>query len=81
VSCNDIEQVDYNSLFSTIPLPLSQGVLLALVQQLSCDLEKDTGRKLLWITEASNVLNPNDPLLAQYSISFLHELRVVKKRN
>jgi len=64
-------QVDYNSLFSTIPLPLSQGVLLALVQQLSCDLEKDTGRKLLWITEASNVLNPNEPLLAQYMRSIL----------
>lgn len=67
-------QVDYNSLFSTIPLPLSQSVLLALVQQLSCDLEKDTGRKLLWITEASNVLNPNDPLLAQYMRSILNNV-------
>eukprot|EP00252_Welwitschia_mirabilis_P021119 TRINITY_DN5321_c0_g1_i1.p1 TRINITY_DN5321_c0_g1~~TRINITY_DN5321_c0_g1_i1.p1 ORF type:complete len:1265 (-),score=309.02 TRINITY_DN5321_c0_g1_i1:127-3921(-) len=67
-------QVDFGSLFSKVPLPLSQGVLLALVQQLSCELEKDTGNKLSWITEASNVLDPHDPLLAHYMRQILAEV-------
>ncbi|KAH9304800.1 hypothetical protein KI387_009204, partial [Taxus chinensis] len=59
-------QVDPKSLFLMVPLPLSQGVLLALVQQLGHDLEHDIGHKLVWIREASTVLNPNDPLLVPH---------------
>lgn len=59
-------QVDPHSLFTMVPFPLSQGVLLALVQQLAYDLENDFGRKLVWIKEACTVLNPSDPLLAPH---------------
>jgi len=67
-------QMDQVNLFSTVPLPLSQGVLLSLVQQLGCDLGKDTARKLSWIREAALALNPDDPLLAPHMRPFLEQL-------
>lgn len=67
-------QLNEAHLFSTVPLPLSQGVLLSLVQQLGCDLDKDTTRKLSWIREAALALNPDDPLLAPHMRPFLHQL-------
>eukprot|EP01018_Ginkgo_biloba_P013901 Gb_28448 [translate_table: standard] len=67
-------QVDPSSLFSKVPLPLSQGVLLSLVQQLGCDLGKDTTHKLVWIREAALALNPNDPLLAPHMRPILEQL-------
>jgi len=67
-------QMDETQLFSTAPLPLSQGVLLSLVQQLGCDLGKDTTRKLSWIREAALALNPDDPLLAPHMRPFLQQL-------
>lgn len=67
-------QLDEAHLFSTVPLPLSQGVLLSLVQQLGCDLGKDTARKLSWIREAALALNPDDPLLAPHMRPFLQQL-------
>eukprot|EP01018_Ginkgo_biloba_P006544 Gb_36346 [translate_table: standard] len=67
-------QVDYKSLFSMVPFPLSQGVLLSLVQQLGFDLEKDTADKLVWIREASSVLNPNDLMLARHMRGILTHL-------
>eukprot|EP01018_Ginkgo_biloba_P025568 Gb_04906 [translate_table: standard] len=67
-------QADPQSLFSTVPLPLSQGVLLSLVQQLGCDLGKDTARKLVWIREAALALNPNDPILAPHMRPILEQL-------
>lgn len=66
--------MDEAHLFSTVPLPLSQGVLLSLVQQLGCDLGKDTARKLSWIREAALALNPDDPLLAPHMRPFLEQL-------
>lgn len=67
-------QADPQSLFSMVPLPLSQGVLLSLVQQLSCDLGKDTARKLVWIREAALALNPNDPILSHHMRPILGDL-------
>ena len=67
-------QMDQVNLFNTVPLPLSQGVLLSLVQQLGCDLGKDTARKLSWIREAVLALNPGDPLLAPHMRPFLEQL-------
>ncbi|KAJ7536025.1 hypothetical protein O6H91_12G054200 [Diphasiastrum complanatum] len=69
--CN---QVDPASLFGTNPLPLSQGVILSLMQQLGCDLDKDTASKLNWIKEAALRLNPIDPLLAPHMRRFLDQL-------
>lgn len=54
-----------------MPLPVSQGVLLSLVRQLSFDLLKDTGPKLLWIKEAALALNPDDPILVPHLRAYL----------
>lgn len=69
--CN---QVDPTTLFTMSPPPLSQGVLLALVQQLGCDLGHDTGKKLMWIKGAALALNPRDPGLAPHMRHFLEKL-------
>ncbi|KAL6999060.1 hypothetical protein U1Q18_000227 [Sarracenia purpurea var. burkii] len=57
-------QVDLQRILSMVPLPLSQRVLLSLLQQLACDISKDTTQKLTWMTEATVALNPNDPTIA-----------------
>ncbi|CAM6081699.1 unnamed protein product [Calypogeia fissa] len=67
-------QVDVKALFAATPLPLSQGVLLSLVQQLGCDLGKDTAHKLEWIREGALALNPKDPVLAPHMRPFLEQL-------
>ena len=46
-----------------VPLPLNQGVLLALLQQLACDISKETSRKLGWITDVAVAINPTDPMI------------------
>lgn len=67
-------QVDLAAIFTTSPTPLSQGVLLALVQQLGCDLGNDTSKKLMWIKDAALALNPHDPVLASHMRHFLEKL-------
>ncbi|XP_059646155.1 enhancer of mRNA-decapping protein 4-like, partial [Cornus florida] len=57
-------QVDLQGILSMIPLPLSQGVLLSLLQQLACDIRKDTPRKLGWMTDVAVAINPADPMIA-----------------
>ncbi|XP_030546415.1 enhancer of mRNA-decapping protein 4-like [Rhodamnia argentea] len=57
-------QVDLQKILSISPLPLSQGVLLALLQQLACDMSKETPRKVSWMTEVAVVINPGDPMIA-----------------
>ncbi|KAF2282628.1 hypothetical protein GH714_039523 [Hevea brasiliensis] len=57
-------QVDLQEILSMVPLPLSQGVLLALLQQLACDISKETSRKLAWMTDVAVAINPADPLIA-----------------
>lgn len=47
-------------------LPLSQGVLLSLLQQLACDISKDTSRKLVWMKDVAMVINPGDVMIAQH---------------
>ncbi|KAK1273995.1 Enhancer of mRNA-decapping protein 4 [Acorus gramineus] len=57
-------QVDLKGICATVPLPLSQGVLLSLLQQLACDISNETGRKLGWITDVAVAINPTDPTIA-----------------
>lgn len=64
-------QLDPSSLLATVPLPISQVILLQLVQYLSFDLQNDTGHKLLWIKEAALALNPEDPRLVPHMRAFL----------
>lgn len=59
-------QVDLRSILSTVPLPLSQGVLLSLLQQLACDIHKDTPQKLSWMTDVAVAINPTDPMIAMH---------------
>ncbi|PKA50505.1 Enhancer of mRNA-decapping protein 4 [Apostasia shenzhenica] len=57
-------QVDLHGLCSMVPLPLTQGVLLALLQQLACDIGNDTARRLGWMTEVAAAINPADPVIS-----------------
>jgi len=66
-------QLDPSPLLATVPLPVSQGVLLSLVRHLSFDLLKDTGHKLLWIKEAALALNPEDPRLVPHMRGYLEQ--------
>ncbi|PIN09335.1 WD40 repeat nuclear protein [Handroanthus impetiginosus] len=56
-------QVDLPGILSMNPLPLSQGVLLSLLQQLACDISKETPRKLMWMREVLSAINPTDPMI------------------
>ncbi|KAG6519803.1 hypothetical protein ZIOFF_023312 [Zingiber officinale] len=56
-------QVDLHAICSTVPLPLSQGVLLALLQQLACDIGNETSRKVGWMTDVAVVINPADQMI------------------
>ncbi|XP_031478958.1 enhancer of mRNA-decapping protein 4 isoform X2 [Nymphaea colorata] len=67
-------QVDLQGILSTSPLPLSQGVLLSLVQQLACDLGNETTRKLSWVTEAAMALNPSDPMIIMHARPILEQV-------
>lgn len=49
-----------------VPLPLSQGVLLSLLQQLSCDINTETPKKLAWMTDVAAAINPVDPRIAAH---------------
>jgi enhancer of mRNA-decapping protein 4 len=59
-------QADAAAVLSRDPCPLSQMVLLSLVQQLSADLTASLAAKLAWIREAALQLNPKDPVLARH---------------
>ena len=59
-------QVDLHGILSMVPLPLSQGVVLSLLQQLACDINNDTPRKLGWMTEVAAAINPADPMIAMH---------------
>ncbi|KAK9002371.1 hypothetical protein V6N11_025054 [Hibiscus sabdariffa] len=59
-------QVDLRTILSTNPFPLSQGVLLSLLQQLACDINKDTPRKLAWMVDVATAINPGDHMIAMH---------------
>ncbi|KAK3158952.1 hypothetical protein QOZ80_2AG0143850 [Eleusine coracana subsp. coracana] len=59
-------QVDLHTLCGMVPLPLNQGVLLALLQQLAIDINNDTSRKLQWMTDVAMAINPADSVIAMH---------------
>ncbi|KAJ4816604.1 Enhancer of mRNA-decapping protein 4 [Rhynchospora pubera] len=59
-------QVDLHALCTLVPVPLSQGVLLALLQQLACDIANETARKAAWMTDVAVTINPRDPMIAMH---------------
>ncbi|KAL2332875.1 hypothetical protein Fmac_014088 [Flemingia macrophylla] len=60
-------QVDLHGLLTAVPLPLSQGVLLSLLQQLACDINNDTPRKIAWLTDVAAAINPSDPVIISHT--------------
>lgn len=72
--CCYVYQVDLQRLLSTMPLPLSQGVLLSLLQQLACDITKDTARKLPWMTDVAACIIPHDPMIAVHVRPILEQV-------
>ncbi|TKW41327.1 hypothetical protein SEVIR_1G306900v4 [Setaria viridis] len=57
-------QVDLRALLAMVPVPLNQGVLLALLQQLAVDINNETSRKVQWMTDVAMAINPADPMIA-----------------
>lgn len=59
-------QVDLRGILAMVPLPLNQGVLLSLLQQLACDVSKDRARKLAWMTDVAAAINTADQMIAMH---------------
>ncbi|PWA97490.1 WD40/YVTN repeat-like-containing domain-containing protein [Artemisia annua] len=59
-------QVDLQGILASNPLPLSQGVLLSLLQQLACDIGNDTTRKLSWMMDVVVAIKPSDGIIAMH---------------
>lgn len=57
-------QVDPSMLLNKEPLPLSQSVLLSLLQQVGFDLKSDADLKVYWIMEIAPNINPREPPVA-----------------
>lgn len=57
-----------------VPLPLSQGVLLSLLQQLACDINNDTPRKIAWLTDVAAAINPSDLTIAMHTRSIFEQV-------
>ncbi|GMH05873.1 hypothetical protein Nepgr_007713 [Nepenthes gracilis] len=58
-------------ILSAVPVPMSQGVLPSLLQQLSFDISEETPRKLAWMTDVSAATNPADSMIAMHIRSIL----------
>ena len=63
-TCGRCEPVR-DDIFGAVPVPLSQTVLLSLMQQLSSDLDDEPSLKLQWIQAACLAMDPSDQSLAQ----------------
>ncbi|KAI3510177.1 hypothetical protein L1887_25708 [Cichorium endivia] len=59
-------QVDLQGILTSNSLPLSQGVLLSLLQQLACDIGNDTSRKLGWMMDVVVAIKPTDGIIAMH---------------
>jgi len=71
-----ISSVDLEQLFARRPLPISQNVLISVIQQLSCSLKShDTLKKLDWLQYCLVELDPHDPNISSYVVPVLTELQ------
>ncbi|XP_058114756.1 enhancer of mRNA-decapping protein 4-like isoform X2 [Magnolia sinica] len=59
-------KVDLQGILSMLPLPLSQGVLLSLLQQLACDIGNETSRTLEWMRDVLVAIDPVDPTIVMH---------------
>ncbi len=60
-------QVDVQDVLGASKAAVGQNVLLSLIQQLTCDLKRDTALKALWIREAALALDPAEQLFAVHA--------------
>ncbi|KAF5728499.1 enhancer of mRNA-decapping protein 4 [Tripterygium wilfordii] len=63
-------QVDLQAMLSKKPPPLSQPVLLSLLQHLAFDINTDIPRKLDWMTSVAIVINPADETIIANAMHF-----------
>lgn len=63
--CSKAEPVR-ETVFGASPPPLSQGVMLSLMQQLSSDLDDEPHLKLAWIRDTCLAVDPSDAMLSQH---------------
>jgi enhancer of mRNA-decapping protein 4 len=63
--CGKVEPAR-EAIFGQSPAPLSQGVLLSLMQQLSCDLDEEPTLKLAWIRDSCLAIDPSDAMLSAH---------------
>ncbi|XP_044275753.1 enhancer of mRNA-decapping protein 4 isoform X1 [Varanus komodoensis] len=69
------ETVDPQQVFGQHPCPLSQPVLLSLIQQLSSDLGARTELKLSYLEEAVMHLDHSDPITRDHMGSVMNQVR------
>ncbi|XP_005152472.1 enhancer of mRNA-decapping protein 4 [Melopsittacus undulatus] len=69
------ETVDTEQVFGQHPCPLSQPVLLSLIQQLSSDLGTRTELKLNYLEEAVMHLDHSDPITRDHMGSVMNQVR------
>mmetsp|Transcript_43107 Transcript_43107/g.71781 ORF Transcript_43107/g.71781 Transcript_43107/m.71781 type:complete len:1471 (+) Transcript_43107:67-4479(+) len=70
--CNALQA---HSILAISPLPISQPVLLSLIQQLSADLSLEPLLKFTWLRDACIALDTREPSIATYVPGILHELQ------
>ncbi|XP_043699488.1 enhancer of mRNA-decapping protein 4-like isoform X2 [Telopea speciosissima] len=74
-------QVDLEAILSMVPQPLSQRVLLSLLQQLAYDISKETSRKLAWMTYVAVAINPADSMVAIHVRPILEQVYQILAHN
>ncbi|XP_076935152.1 enhancer of mRNA-decapping protein 4-like [Bidens hawaiensis] len=70
-------QVDLQGLLASNPLPLSQGVLLSLLQQLACDIGNDTAKKLGWMMDVVVAIKPSDGMIAMHVRPIFEQVNLI----
>jgi enhancer of mRNA-decapping protein 4 len=59
------------------PLPLSQVVLLHLLQQLTYCININSAQKFAWMTDVANAIIPTDPSIAMYVRPIYNEVHTI----
>ena len=70
-----LKQLDSEHIFVLDPLPLSQTVLICLLQQLGSQLHNDTDLKLQWLKQIALALDRDDPNIAAFAPNMLSQLQ------
>eukprot|EP01080_Neovahlkampfia_damariscottae_P011623 gene11623-4865_t len=70
-----LTQVDPDEALSSQMNPIhSQNVILALMQQISCDMQSEVDLKLTWLEKVSLSLNTEDPIISSHCSMILKQI-------